>query len=64
MVLRKSESILNPDRSIYHLNLLPDNIASTIITVDDPQKMGAVSRYFDSVEIEKGKREFLAHTCI
>ncbi|SNZ00009.1 nucleoside phosphorylase [Flagellimonas pacifica] len=60
--LGNSELILNPDGSIYHLNLLPKDIAPTIITVGDPNRVAMVSKYFDSIDVEKGKREFLTHT--
>lgn len=62
MPLSESELILNPDGSIYHLNLLPEDISTTIITVGDPDRVLEVSKHFDSIEIKKGKREFLAHT--
>ncbi|MEK6153751.1 nucleoside phosphorylase [Flavobacteriaceae bacterium 3-367] len=62
MKLSPSELILNPDNSIYHLNLQPEDIADTIITVGDPDRVDMVSRYFDSIEIKKGKREFITHT--
>lgn len=62
MNLGPSELILNADGSIYHLNLLPQDIANTIITVGDPDRVSAVSKYFDSIEIKKGKREFVCHT--
>lgn len=64
MALAKSELILNPDGSIYHLNLLPKDIATTIITVGDPNRVRSVTKYFDSVEIEKERREFLTQTGI
>ena len=64
MQLGLSELILNADGSIYHLNLLPADIATTIITVGDPERVLEVSKHFDSVEIKKGKREFLTHTGI
>lgn len=64
MLLGPSELILNADGSIYHLNLLPEDIATTIITVGDPDRVSDVSQYFDSVELKKGKREFLTHTGI
>lgn len=57
-----SELIVNPDGSVYHLNLRPGDLAETIITVGDPDRVGRVSRHFDSVEITRGKREFLTHT--
>ncbi|WP_420322631.1 nucleoside phosphorylase [Flagellimonas sp.] len=60
--LGSSELILNPDGSIYHLNLLPKDIATTIITVGDPNRVSMVSKYFDAVDIKKEKREFLTHT--
>lgn len=62
MQLSASELILNADGSIYHLNLLPSDIATTIITVGDPDRVLEVSKHFDSVDIKKGKREFLTHT--
>jgi uridine phosphorylase len=54
--------ILNDDGSIYHLNLLPEDIATTIITVGDPERVAQVSKYFDTIELKKAKREFHTHT--
>ena len=62
MGLGPSELILNPDNSIYHLDLHPEDIASTVITVGDPDRVSAISKYFDFVELKKGKREFHTHT--
>ncbi len=58
MIFNESELILNNDGSIYHLNLLPSDIANTIITVGDPDRVCNVSKYFDTIEIQKQKREF------
>jgi uridine phosphorylase len=60
--LAKTDLILNPDGSIYHLNLLPEDIAQTIITVGDLDRVAEVSKHFDSIEVKKGKREFITHT--
>src|SRR3989338_9434309 len=60
--IRESELILNSDGSIYHLNLLPEDIADTIILVGDPNRVKQVSRYFDRIDIQKTKREFVTHT--
>lgn len=60
--LGSSELILNPDGSIYHLNLLPEDIATTIITVGDQNRVAEVSKYFDGIEVKKSKREFVTHT--
>ncbi|MBB6237908.1 uridine phosphorylase [Pedobacter sp. AK013] len=62
MKISESDLIINPDGSIYHLNLLPGDIADTIITVGDPDRVGEVSKYFDKIEFKKGKREFVTHT--
>ncbi len=62
MALQESELILNPDGSIYHLNLLPEDVADTIITVGDPERVKSVSQYFDSIELKKERREFHTHT--
>lgn len=53
---------MNPDGSVYHLNLLPEHISDTIITVGDPDRVSKVSRHFDSLEVEVCKREFITHT--
>ncbi len=58
MTLGRSELVLNPDGSVYHLNLLPQDIAKTIITVGDPERVDQVSQFFDSIEVRKSKREF------
>ena len=60
--IAESDLIINPDGSIYHLNLLPEDVADTIITVGDPDRVGEVSKHFDSIELKKGKREFVTHT--
>ena len=62
MPIGPSELILNPDRSIYHLNLKPEDVAETIILVGDQNRVERVSRYFDKVEVSKQRREFITHT--
>ncbi|NKI32377.1 nucleoside phosphorylase [Croceivirga thetidis] len=62
MHLSESELILNSDGSIYHLNLLPEDVAQTIITVGDPDRVPEVSKHFDEIELKKSKREFCTHT--
>jgi uridine phosphorylase len=57
-----SELILNPDGSVYHLQLLPGEVAETIITVGDPDRVESVSRHFDVIELKKKNREFVTHT--
>lgn len=60
--LSEADLIINPDGSIYHLNLLPEDIADTVITVGDLDRVPEISKHFDSIEVKKGKREFVTHT--
>lgn len=57
-----TDLILNPDGSIYHLRLLPEDVADQVILVGDPGRVAQVSSHFDRVELEKSNREFLTHT--
>ncbi|HZV68404.1 MAG TPA: nucleoside phosphorylase [Saprospiraceae bacterium] len=60
--MKDSELILNPDGSIYHLTLLPEDISNTIILVGDQDRVPEVSKYFDRIDLKKNKREFVTHT--
>jgi uridine phosphorylase len=62
MAIASSELILNPDGSIYHLNLRPEDIAPTIITVGDQDRVAKVSQFFDKILVKKQHREFVTHT--
>ena len=62
MRIADSELILNPDGSIYHLHLLPEDLADTVITVGDPDRVDLISARFDSIEVKKQHREFRSHT--
>lgn len=61
-ILKESELILNDDGSIYHLNLTPDQVANTIITVGDPDRVSMVTKHFDTIEFSIHKREFKTET--
>ena len=58
----ESELILNKDGSIFHLHLLPQNIADTIILVGDQDRVDMISKYFDKIEFKVQNREFRTHT--
>lgn len=64
MPFKASELILNPDQSVYHLDLHPEDLAPTVILVGDQARVPKVSRHFDQVELKKSKREFTTHTGI
>lgn len=60
--IAESELIINPRGAVYHLDLRPEEIAGTVITVGDPDRVREVSKHFDSVEIKRQHREFISHT--
>jgi uridine phosphorylase len=62
MYINESELVLNPDGSIYHLNLHPEELADKVILVGDPDRVPMISRYFDRVDTVKQRREFVTHT--
>ncbi|WP_179353837.1 nucleoside phosphorylase [Winogradskyella vidalii] len=62
MAIKDSELILNPDGSVYHLNLKPENISDTIIFVGDQDRVEKITKHFDSVEFSTQKREFKTQT--
>lgn len=62
MNIEHSELILNPDGSIYHLNLRPEHIATDIIFVGDQYRVDKVTQHFDNIEFTTQKREFKTAT--
>ena len=64
MSIKQSELILNPDGSVYHLNLKPENIANDIIFVGDQDRVDKITDRFESIEFTTQKREFKTSTGI
>lgn len=62
MSIKSSELILNPDGSVYHLNLKPEHIANDIIFVGDQYRVDKVTKHFDTIEFTTQKREFKTTT--
>lgn len=61
-ILPESELILNPDGSVYHLALKPDQIGDLIFVVGDPGRVARISSRFEKIEHQSQNREFIAHT--
>lgn len=57
-----SELILNPDGSLYHINLRPEHLGDTVFLVGDPDRVPVVSAFFDRVDFTTQKREIVTHT--
>jgi len=60
--IAESELIINGRGAVYHLNCRPEEIAQTIITVGDPDRVAEVSKHFDKIEYQNNHREFVTHT--
>jgi len=60
--IAESELIINDRGAVYHLNLRPEELATTIIAVGDPGRVEEVSKHFDSIEVKSQHREFITHT--
>jgi len=63
-MIQSSELILNPDGSVYHLNLKPEHIAKDIIFVGDQNRVEKITKLFSSIEFSQQKREFKTQTGI
>lgn len=61
-MIQSSELILNPDGSVYHLNLKPEHIAHDIIFVGDQNRVEKITQFFDKIEFSTQKREFKTQT--
>jgi len=60
--IEPSELIVNNRGAIYHLDCRPEEIAHTVITVGDPDRVKEVSKFFDTIEFQNKHREFITHT--
>ncbi|ADQ17017.1 purine or other phosphorylase family 1 [Leadbetterella byssophila DSM 17132] len=59
---KNSELILNPDGSLYHINLKPEHVGETVFLVGDPDRVPVVSAFFDQVDFKTQKREIVTHS--
>lgn len=53
-----SELIINDDGSVFHLHILPEDLADTLILMGDPGRVTLVGKQFDTIEVDKQSREF------
>lgn len=60
--IAESELIINNRGAVYHLDLRPEEIAGTVVTVGDPDRVQEISKYFDRIEVKRQHREFVSHT--
>lgn len=62
--IEDSELILNGDGTVFHLHLLPENIADNIILVGDQDRTDVVAQNFDTIDFKVQNREFKTITGI
>jgi len=55
---KKTELITNKDGSIFHLNLLPEDISEKIIIVGDPGRVDLLATLLKEIRVRKENREF------
>ena len=61
-MIAASELIVNPDGSVYHINLKPGQVAQDILFVGDQNRVEKITQHFDSIEFSSQKREFKTQT--
>jgi uridine phosphorylase len=61
-MIKSSELILNPDGSIFHLHLKPEQIADNIILVGDPGRVDLIRKLLTDIEFRVQNREFVSIT--
>ena len=61
-MIAASELIVNPDGSVYHINLKPGQVAQNILFVGDQDRVEKITKHFDSIEFSIQKREFKTQT--
>lgn len=60
--IQESELIITDQGAIYHLDLRPEQLAPTVITVGSPERVKEVSKHFDGITHKARHREFITHT--
>ena len=53
-----SELIINDDGSVFHLHILPEDLADIVIMMGDPGRVNTIAEHFDTIEVDKQSREF------
>ncbi len=61
-MIASSELLITPEGRIYHLNLLPEQIAEDIILVGDPARVDMIAEFFSEIEFREVNREFVTIT--
>jgi uridine phosphorylase len=60
--IKTVELVLNASGAVYHLNLMPGDVADTVLLVGDPGRARLISTFFDKIELERHNREINTYT--
>lgn len=60
--IAETELILNPNGSVYHLKLRPEDLADNVIVVGDQGRVETISSFFEKTDCKIQNREFVTHT--
>ena len=60
--IEESELIITDRGTVYHLDLAPEQLAATVITVGSCDRVKEVSKHFDKITHTAQHREFITHT--
>jgi uridine phosphorylase len=61
-IIPPSELILNPNGSVYHIALRPEQLGDLVFVVGDQDRVALISKHFSTIEHKVQNREFVAHT--
>lgn len=57
-IIPDSELIINSDGTIFHLHILPEQLAEKIVMMGDPDRVTLTASFFDTTECDIQNREF------
>jgi uridine phosphorylase len=61
-IIPNTHLIINSDASVYHLGVTGDQVADDIWIVGDPERVPKISKYFDCIQVQLHRREYVLHT--
>ena len=62
MRIPESELIINDDGSVFHIHIMPEQLADKVVLVGDPGRVAMFKPLFSKIEAENASREFVFAT--
>lgn len=57
-IIPPSELIINPDGSVFHIHLRPEQLTDRILMCGDPSRVDMIAEFFDTRDFSVSSREF------